>query len=259
MTLQARINDLITDLGTDYKQFKTWLFGSTNGSLADLTTTNKTSIVAAINEAADTGGTGATNLGVTPAPAQVTITSDTGADAVIPAADSTNAGVLTKAMFDKLDGLSNAPDATETTKGLVEFSTDAETLGLVSDSVVVTPGSLGSITNVANGLLKLGGDGKAAAAQLPSYVDDIVEVANFAALPATGEAGKIYVTLDNNLQFRWGGSAYSEISPSPGSTDAVPEGVNNLYYTQARVDDRITALIGDPDADLVAAYATAKA
>jgi hypothetical protein len=55
-------------------------------------------------------------------------------------------------------------------------------------------------------------DGKVPASQLPSYVDDIIEVANFAALPATGETGKIYLTLDNNKIYRWSGSIYIEIA-----------------------------------------------
>ena len=49
---------------------------------------------------------------------------------------------------------------------------------------------------------------------LPSYVDDVVEYASMTAFPATGEAGKIYVALDTNLTYRWGGSSYVEISPS---------------------------------------------
>lgn len=49
---------------------------------------------------------------------------------------------------------------------------------------------------------------------LPSYVDDVVEYASMTAFPATGEAGKIYVALDTNLTYRWGGSGYVEISPS---------------------------------------------
>jgi hypothetical protein len=55
-------------------------------------------------------------------------------------------------------------------------------------------------------------DGKVPAAQLPSYVDDIIEVANFSALPETGETGKIYLTLDNNKIYRWSGSVYIEIA-----------------------------------------------
>ena len=49
---------------------------------------------------------------------------------------------------------------------------------------------------------------------LPSYVDDVIEAENFAKLPETGEAGKIYVTTDTNKTYRWGGSAYVEISAS---------------------------------------------
>lgn len=77
--------------------------------------------------------------------------------------------------------------------------------------------------------------GKVPAGQLPSYVDDVLEVANFAALPGTGETGKIYVTLDDGKAFRWSGSVYVEISPSPGSTDVITEGSTNLYFTVARV------------------------
>lgn len=51
-------------------------------------------------------------------------------------------------------------------------------------------------------------------AQLPSYVDDVLEYANLAALPGTGVAGIIYVTLDENKTYRWSGSAYTEISAS---------------------------------------------
>ena len=50
--------------------------------------------------------------------------------------------------------------------------------------------------------------------QLPSYVDDVEEVANYAALPPTGESGKIYITIDDNKTYRWSGSVYAEISAS---------------------------------------------
>lgn len=65
--------------------------------------------------------------------------------------------------------------------------------------------------NQANGLLQLNGSGLVPAALLPSFVDDIVEVANFAALPAEGESGKIYITLNDGKRFRWGGTTYVEI------------------------------------------------
>jgi hypothetical protein len=101
-----------------------------------------------------------------------------------------------------------------------------------------------SAKNQANGYAGLDSNGKVASAQLPSYVDDVVEAANFASLPAEGETGKIYVALDNGKIYRWSGSAYVEISASPGSTDSVTEGSTNLYFTTQRARDAFSASTG---------------
>lgn len=87
----------------------------------------------------------------------------------------------------------------------------------------------------ANGVATLDGTGKVPSGQLPSFVDDVLEYANLAGFPATGATGVLYVALDTNKVYRWSGTVYVEISGSPGSTDAVPEGSLNLYYTDARV------------------------
>lgn len=60
----------------------------------------------------------------------------------------------------------------------------------------------------------LDSQGKVPSSQLPSYVDDVLECNNFSALPAEGETGKIYVTIDNNKTYRWTGTQYTEISAS---------------------------------------------
>jgi hypothetical protein len=77
--------------------------------------------------------------------------------------------------------------------------------------------------------------------QLPSYVDDVLEYANLAAFPGTGSADKIYVALNTNKTYRWSGSTYIEIIPSPGNTDSVAEGSTNLYFTNGRA---VSALSG---------------
>lgn len=76
----------------------------------------------------------------------------------------------------------------------------------------------------ANGVASLDGTGKVPAAQLPSYVDDVLEgylhtdgkfykeAAHTTAL--TAESGKIYVNLTNGVVYRWSGTAYAEISAS---------------------------------------------
>lgn len=55
-------------------------------------------------------------------------------------------------------------------------------------------------------------DGKVPSAQLPAYIDEVEEFANYASLPSTGSGAKIYVTKDNNKTYRWSGSAYVELS-----------------------------------------------
>lgn len=66
----------------------------------------------------------------------------------------------------------------------------------------------------ANGYASLDATGKVPAGQLPAYVDDVLEYANLAAFPVSGETGKIYVALNTNKTYRWSGSSYIEISPS---------------------------------------------
>lgn len=111
-----------------------------------------------------------------------------------------------------------------------------------------------ALVGAANGVAPLDANALIPSTYLPSYVDDVLEFATLAGFPATGEAGKIYTALnagtpaDPSKIYRWSGSTYVEISPSPGSTDAVPEGTANLYYTAARAnaaaDARITAARG---------------
>jgi hypothetical protein len=114
------------------------------------------------------------------------------------------------------------------------------TSGNVTTALGYTPENPAN-KGAANGYASLDGSGKVPASQLPSYVDDVLEYADAAARPATGETGKLYLTLDNNKVYRWSGSTYVEIVASPSSTDSVTEGSTNLYYTNTRVDTRIGA------------------
>ena len=71
---------------------------------------------------------------------------------------------------------------------------------------------------------------------LPSYVDDVIEVANFENLPTPGETSKIYVTLDNNKTYRWGGTEYVEISASLviGTTEGTAAAGNHTHTNFTR-------------------------
>ena len=109
---------------------------------------------------------------------------------------------------------------TKTNIGLnnVENKSSATIRGELTNSNVTT--ALGytplnsNLKGANNGLAELDASGKIPTAQLPSYVDDVLEYSVKANFPTTGETGKIYVDTSTNKTYRWGGSAYTEISPS---------------------------------------------
>jgi hypothetical protein len=86
-------------------------------------------------------------------------------------------------------------------------------------------------------------NGKVPATQLPSYVDDVIEVDNASLLPTSGEEGKLYLTINNGKIYRWAGTQYVEIVASPGSTDAIAEGSTNLYFTNTRAVSAVQSLL----------------
>jgi hypothetical protein len=68
--------------------------------------------------------------------------------------------------------------------------------------------------------------------------EEFIEVANFAALPVTGESGVIYVTLDTNKLYRWTGSTYVEIS---ASVSPVWGGITGTLSNQTDLQNALNA------------------
>lgn len=97
-------------------------------------------------------------------------------------------------------------------------ASDVSSWAKASTKPTYTASEVGAIATtlkgVANGVAELDDAGKVPSSQLPSFVDDVIEVADYDHLPITGENGKIYVTLDTNKTYRWTGSGYAEISES---------------------------------------------
>jgi hypothetical protein len=80
---------------------------------------------------------------------------------------------------------------------------------------------------------------------LPSYVDDVLEYANLAAFPVSGEAGKIYIALDTLLQYRWSGTAYSKITTGEVASVNGRKGV----ITLSKADVNLGSVDNTSDAD----------
>lgn len=110
---------------------------------------------------------------------------------------------------------------------------------------------LGNVTNDAQvkrtemgkplGVATLDGLGKVPSAQLPSYVDDVLEYDTIDEFPKYGETGKIYVSTDTNLTYRWSGTQYTEISASIalGETDSTAYPGNKGKQLENRLDQKV--------------------
>ena len=115
-----------------------------------------------------------------------------------------------------------------------------------------------SLKGAKNGLAELDENGLVPSTQLPSYVDDVVEVNMGSDLtsatladdsPVTPEAGKIYVDLTSNKTYRWSGTTFVVISDTIAlgetSTTAFDGARGKIAYNHsqsahARVDATLT-------------------
>lgn len=130
----------------------------------------------------------------------------------------------------RITAASNAtiPSGTTSVSGLVQLSSSTSS---TSTTLAATPSAVKSAYDLAagaipltqkgaaNGVATLDASGLIPTNQLPSYVDDVLEFANLAGFPVTGETGKIYVALDTNKTYRWSGSAYTWINSIAGNAD----------------------------------------
>lgn len=160
-------------------------------------------------------------------------TTNKNAIATLNGADTVN-GSVAKKIKDAI----NALDVTDTaasnqfvtavseTDGKIKVSRATPTIANISGLTTALGNKLEkSLKGAKSGLAELDANGKVPAAQLPSYVDDVIEAyksgadfyeddAHTAAKKITGETGKIYVDLHTNVTYRWSGTAYVEISAS---------------------------------------------
>lgn len=219
MSLQTRIGDLITAVGTDIKQLRTWITGSASGDLTGLTTTAKTSIVAAINEL----------------------------DADIAAA--------------------TIPDASETVKGKVELATLAEVATGTDALRAVTAAGVRQERTALKAEI-LGAGVPAALDTLDELAAALSDDANFASTVTTSLAGK--QPLDADLSAI--AALASAANKMPYSTGAQTWALTDLTAAaRGLLDDADVATmratlsvysqteLGNPETDLAALYAAAKA
>lgn len=132
---------------------------------------------------------------------------------------------------------------------------DDSVSGLVADNVQEAIDSLNTTTvktaekGQPDGVASLDSNGLVPASQLPSYVDDVLEVATYLDLPLVGESGKIYIVINDETNggdtssYRWTGTVYAVVSNTLTAEDVKALYESNMN-TNAYTDDEKTKLDG---------------
>lgn len=200
-------------------------------------------------------------------------------------ADSANAkanAAIPKSKIDtSIDGTETAHDAVPSVAATVTYVKSQRTaidgsINSVSGRVTTLETWKNGIGNkgAANGVAGLDSTGKVPSTQLPSYVDDVIDLINFvssnptsgmtignkyynttskkiftatstsAGVESTPEAGKIYINIATNKTYRWSGSTMAEISASLAlgttSTTAFRGDYGNTLYTNFGTGENLT-------------------
>lgn len=254
LSLQSRISDLITAIGTDIKQHRTWITGSASGDLTGLDTTVKTDLVSAVNELHGEIGAGAPDASETvkgiaelATLAEVATGTDT-SRIVTPAGvrqevgDRTTLATTVKtslvAAVNEIHGElgTGVPDASETVKGIAEIATLAEVAaGTDSTRIVTAAGVRQERTALKEEILGAG---------VPAALDTLDELAaalgddaNFASTVTTALSNK--QPLDADL---------TAIAALASAANKVPYATGSGTWALADLTAAGRALIDDADA-----------
>lgn len=202
-------------------------------------------------------------------------------DSANSAYDKANAAIPKSKIDTSIDGTETAHDAVPSVAATVTYVKSQRTaidgsINSVSGRVTTLETWKNGIGNkgAANGVAGLDSTGKVPSTQLPSYVDDVIDLINFvssnptsgmtignkyynttskkiftatstsAGVESTPEAGKIYINIATNKTYRWSGSTMAEISASLAlgttSTTAFRGDYGNTLYTNFGSGTNIT-------------------
>lgn len=198
------------------------------------------------------------------------------ADSAMTAANSAgsvaNAAIPKSWIDSRIDGTETSNNSVPGTGAIVAYiknnntglSTQISNTNFRVTNLVSWKDTIGT-KGAANGVAGLDSTGKVPSSQLPSYVDDVIDVVSFvtsnptsgmtignvyynsatkklftatsatAGVTSDPEAGKIYVSIANNKTYRWSGSIMTEISASLAlgttSSTAFRGDYGNTLYT----------------------------
>ncbi|QLG46060.1 tail fiber domain-containing protein [Costertonia aggregata] len=116
--------------------------------------------------------------------------------------------------------------------GVGQISLTIDGASIYTDDSIVANNFVGNGSNLtgvellsnkgqANGYVPLNGFGLIDSQYLPDSLDEILEYADLASFPTTGETGKLYVALDTNYVYRWSGSTFIQVGGGQIPVDSV--------------------------------------
>lgn len=115
---------------------------------------------------------------------------------------------------------------------------------LVSSAYNDSDFELLSNKGVASGYVPLNSSALIDAMYLPSFVDDVLEFANFASFPVTGQTGKIYLDIATTNQYRWTGTIYLQITNSSAVWGNISGLLSNQTDLQNALDLKVNGALG---------------
>lgn len=264
MSLQTRLSDLITAVGTDVKLLRTYITGSSTGDLNGLTTADKTSVVAAINEVSAASSVTPDASTIVKGKIEIATLAEvtTGTDTVRAVTPEGVRQERTAAI-----AAATAPAASETVAGVSELATLAEVAtGTDALRVVTVAGVRQERDALKTEILGAGVPG--ALDTLDELAAALGDDANYAATITTALSNK--QPLDSDLTAI--AALTSAADKVPYSTGAGTWALSTLTSAgRALIDDADAATqrgtlsvysqteLGNPETDLAALYATAKA
>lgn len=147
MSLQVRIADFITAVGTDYKQIRSWITGSSSGDLTTLSTTDKSSLIAAINEVQASSGSPAAATETVAGVAEIATLAEMATGTDHSNRFATPAGVRQERAALKAEILGGVGPAFDTLSELLTVAQDAEESSTIA-ALVTTVGTKADASNV---------------------------------------------------------------------------------------------------------------
>lgn len=207
------------------------------------------------------------------------------ADSAMTAANSAgsvaNAAIPKSWIDSSIDGAETSNNSVPGSKAIVDYvKTQRSAIDISLNTVTGRLNTIESWKNTigtkgaANGVAGLDSTGKVPSSQLPSYVDDVIDVVSFvtsnptsgmtignvyyntatkklftatsatAGVTSAPEAGKIYINTSNNKTYRWSGTTMAEISASLAlgttSSTAFRGDYGNTLYTNFGTGTNLT-------------------